>query len=184
MGVGIPVDVVLIPVGDVPWEPMERLKEELERRFRSCSIGDPIPIPPGSYNPRRRQYLSTAILRSLLQLSPPEGGRVLGVADVDLYAPRLNFVFGEAQLGGRCAVISLVRLRQEFYGLPPDEELFRQRAVKEAMHELGHTLGLRHCLNSGCVMFFSNSLMDTDRKSADLCPRCLNILLRSMRVGP
>lgn len=184
MAVGIPVDVVLIPVGDAPGEAMEQLREELERRFRSCSIGHPMPIPPGSYNPRRRQYLSTAVLRSLSELGAPEGTKILGVADVDLYAPRLNFVFGEAQLGGGCAVISLRRLRQEFYGLPPDEGLFLKRAVKEAMHELGHTLGLHHCLNPGCVMFFSNSLRDTDRKSADLCPRCLNLLFRSMEVGP
>ncbi|MGA7369045.1 MAG: hypothetical protein WBX01_07945 [Nitrososphaeraceae archaeon] len=38
---------------------------------------------------------------------------------------------------GVCAVY-LSRLRQEFYGLVPDIDLFQQRMIKEAVHELGH----------------------------------------------
>ena len=90
----------------------------------------------------------------------------LGVVDVDLYTPGLNFVFGQAQMGGPAAVIALPRLRQGFYGLPDDEALFHQRAVKEAVHELGH------CRNPRCVMSFSNSLHDVDRKERDFCPSC------------
>jgi len=94
---------------------------------------------------------------------------VLGILDVDLYTEGLNFIFGQADLSGRLALISIIRLRQEFYGLKPDEEIFRKRVIKEAVHELGHTLGLRHCHDSYCVMHFSNSLRDTDIKSENFC---------------
>jgi archaemetzincin len=98
--------------------------------------------------------------------------KTLGVIDLDLYVPGLNFVFGEADPGSGVCVISLTRLRQEFYGRAPDEELFLKRAVKEAVHELGHLYGLPHCTDRRCVMYFSNSLPDTDKKTRRFCERC------------
>jgi archaemetzincin len=94
------------------------------------------------------------------------------VVDVDIFAPGLNFVFGEADITGKKAIISLQRLRQEFYSLPKNEELFHERVLKEAVHELGHTYGLKHCPNPACVMHFSNSLHDTDLKNYNFCPAC------------
>jgi archaemetzincin len=105
----------------------------------------------------------------------------LGIIDADLYVPGLNFVFGEADLMGCCALISLTRLRQEFYSLPADSGLFFQRVAKEAVHEIGHTLGLNHCPDVRCVMHFSNSLEDTDIKSSYLCANCARILARKER---
>ena len=98
--------------------------------------------------------------------------QVLGVVNVDIFVPGLNFVFGEAQCPGEAALISLWRLKPEFYGASEDRELFLERAVKEAVHEVGHTLGLRHCPRASCVMYFSNSIMETDRKRSTFCERC------------
>lgn len=92
---------------------------------------------------------------------------MLAVTDVDLYADDLNFVFGIAQPSGKACVISLFRLH-----LDADEEHFRGRALKEPMHELGHTFGLGHCPDPGCVMWFSYTLEETDCKGAAYCPRC------------
>jgi len=96
--------------------------------------------------------------------------KILGIVDHDLYVPELNFVFGEAS--PRVADISLTRLRQDFYNLSQDQSLFYKRALTEAVHELGHTYGLGHCEDPRCVMFFSNSLIDTDRKGSEFCPKC------------
>jgi archaemetzincin len=98
--------------------------------------------------------------------------KILAICDFDAYSDKLNFVFGEAHLDGRLCAIYLPRLRQEFYGLKPDESLFYQRLVKEAVHELGHAFGLNHCENIKCVMHFSNSLPDTDMKTSHLCNVC------------
>ena len=98
--------------------------------------------------------------------------RVLGVMDADIFASELNFVFGEAACPGKAALISEWQLKPEFYEAPPDMELFAQRSLKEAVHELGHTLGLRHCSRSSCVMYFSNSILDTDRKQSLFCDEC------------
>jgi predicted Zn-dependent protease len=110
--------------------------------------------------------------------------RILGIVDVDLFAPSLNFVFGEADLLHGVAVISLFRLRPENYGLPASANLLQERALKEAIHELGHTYGLMHCNHYRCVMHFSNSLPDTDRKSHQFCRRCGSSLTAAYQACP
>jgi len=137
-----------------------------------CLAGEGITVPAHAYDSKRRQYLADAFLAVLRSLSVPDAQRLLGVTDVDLYAPGLNFVFGQAVMRGREAVISLVRLRNSFYGLPDDEALLVERTTKEAVHELAHTYGLTHCPQARCVMHFSNSLRDTDAKHVTFCPRC------------
>jgi archaemetzincin len=97
---------------------------------------------------------------------------ILGIADVDIYASGLNFVFGEADTVSGAVLVSLTRLRQEFYGLQPDRGLFFERALKEAVHELGHACGLDHCAQPGCIMYFSNTIGDTDRKGPGFCGLC------------
>jgi len=125
-----------------------------------------------AYNEKRRQYLAPLILSTLRSFSMEPNDRCLGIVDVDLYSPGLNFIFGEADISSGVAIISLCRLRQEHYGLPQDEQLFQNRAIKEAVHELGHTYYLSHCQDIKCVMHFSNCLADTDIKKASFCQKC------------
>lgn len=122
------------------------------------------------YDQERKQYFSSKLLASLGKSTSEE--RVVGITDVDLYVPRLNFVFGEADVVSGTAIVSLYRLRQEFYGLAQDKALFLERATKEIIHELGHTFGLKHCPANKCVMHFSNSLADTDLKEVHFCSNC------------
>lgn len=170
--------ILLLPVGEVDNEVMELLRNRLTETFRcDVHIQDNLIIPPDAYNPQRRQYRSSRILDNLHKIFvPSRQEKYLAVTDVDLFVPQLNFVFGEAELGGHFAIISLTRLRQSFYQLQEDRALFLERTVKEAVHELGHTFGLRHCPEKECVMHFSNSLIDTDRKKADFCSRCRQLL--------
>ncbi len=162
----------LVPVGEVEKSALETLRQPLTEAFgQKTWVGDGIELTKGSWDQRRSQHLAPVLLAELP--SPPSlDDRVLGVVDTDIFAPGLNFVFGEADIAGRRALISLPRLRQEFYGLPKNEHLFQERALKEAVHELGHTYGLKHCPNPTCVMRFSNSLPDTDFKGWNFCPAC------------
>jgi archaemetzincin len=129
--------------------------------------------PELPFDPLRGQYNSTLFLGQLLRGLDADVTKVLGVTSVDLFVPVLTFVFGEAQLDGKAAVVSTHRLRNEAYGLPPDDGVFRARLAKEAVHELGHTYGLIHCVTPTCVMRSSTYVEEIDLKSADLCPACL-----------
>lgn len=170
--------ISIVPIRNIEAEILEVLKSHSQEAFHCpVEIGEGHNLPQDAYNPDRRQYFSSQILSEIRKaISPAKGEKVLSVTDVDLYVPQLNFVFGEAELEGHFAIISLARLRQSFYGLPENKTLFLERMVKEAIHELGHTYGLRHCPHPECVMHFSNSLQDTDRKNASFCRHCQKLL--------
>jgi archaemetzincin len=112
-------------------------------------------------------YLATTIIEDNTGSYDLKNKIILGIC---------NFVFGQASLTGRLAAIYLPRLKQEFYGKAADISVFIERVLKEATHEVGHTFGLVHCPKQSCVMHFSNSIVDTDRKAKDFCNVCSNKL--------
>jgi archaemetzincin len=165
--------ISLIPVGHIDEDVLKPLADLLKNTFPNpCTIGPKMELPAEAFNVERSQFLASAILHDMKSHITSDSGKTLGVTDVDLYVPDLNFVFGLADRPGSVAIISMSRLRQEFYGLECDPDLFQNRMVKEAIHELGHSFGLTHCQNPQCVMSFSNSLIDTDNKGKDFCADC------------
>ena len=166
--------IALVPVGTVPDDLLAWLARELPRRLDApVDVGEGTSVPREAYDTRRRQLRGDDLLDALRALSCPGCDRVVGLVDLDCHAGGLNFIFGQAAAGGREALVALPRLRPSFYGLPEDPPLFRARVVKEIVHELGHTWSLPHCPDPRCVMHFSNTLQDTDMKSAEYCPTCL-----------
>lgn len=163
----------LLPVGKVNASLLEDLRSAIPRSLPvKCEIF-PVELDPApSYHAERQQYHSSEILQRMQALLRSQDSRLLAVADLDLYIPILKYVFGEAQIGGPCAVVSLYRLRQEFYGLDRDDALLSQRLLKESVHELGHTFNLLHCEDYRCVMASSHAVEWIDLREHALCETC------------
>ena len=171
------MEIGILRVGQVDSDVVDRVQENLNMIFpkTTCAlISETMPVPSEAFNNARQQYRSDIILSKVHNYADKDemSNHVLGIVDVDIFVPELNFVFGEAECPGKAALISLWRLRPEFYGKALNMELFVERITKEAVHELGHSLGLRHCSNPFCVMYFSNSIFETDRKQSLFCNKC------------
>src|ERR1700687_5197378 len=174
----------LLPIGNVDDGLLKDLRPAVEETCRvPCKV---LPVrldPEFAFHGERQQYHSSEILHRMQSFLTADSWRMLGIATVDLYIPILTFVFGEAQMGGPCAVVSAHRLRQELYGLPADPELLRQREIKEAVHELGHTLNLTHCDDYRCVMSSSDAVEWIDLKDSALCDMCRTAVMPVTRTG-
>ncbi len=163
----------LVAIGNVPDKAWEWIEDAAANWFPLPVRRMPgFPIPEHAFDAKRGQYQSVEFMKLLAQQAPRGAYRVLGITDVDLAIPMLSFLFGQAQFDGQVAVVSLRRLRQEFYGLPPEEAVLRERTVKEVLHEMGHTFGLVHCPDSKCVMSLATHIELVDTKEEQYCARC------------
>ncbi len=167
--------IAIIPIDHIEESILNPVARSLEHTFRFTARIMPVEqIPshtPGLLN--EDKYNSTALLLYLKSKGFPEYPlKILGITRQDLYSPIFTHLYGEAQLNGRCALMSLYRLRPEFYNLPPDPDLFLSRCRKEAIHELGHTFGRVHCRDENCIMYPSSTIEDTDTKGEAFCPVC------------
>jgi archaemetzincin len=142
------------------------------RRTRVVPLLDSLDF---AYDAQRGQFHSTPILERLAALAPQWALRVLAITTDDLFIPILTHVYGEAQLGGTAAIVSIHRLSEGLPALDADA-VFNTRLAKEAVHELGHTFDLRHCKDKACSMHYCRSLFDVDQKKKEMCRYCAVLL--------
>ena len=142
-----------------------------------------LPDPDYALVPARRQYDAMPILKALAtDLTMPT--LRLGLLNGDLCLPILSYVFGEAQVDGQTAVVSLHRLKIDQNGQPASTSLWLERLAKVTVHEIAHVLGLRHCSRPLCLMAFSQGLKQIDELALQFCPDCNRTLNRRVRVAP
>jgi archaemetzincin len=165
--------ISIVPVNTMDSVFLMRLGLCLEERFLfRCVVESPVRIPPTTLNGVRKQLFLNTLLAKVAAATPDTDGYRLAVTDYDLYKISHQFIFGDANEETRTAAFSLHRLRTDFYGEESDEGVLFQRALKEAVHEIGHALGLKHCYNARCAMFLSGSIYDTDNKLSHFCEVC------------
>lgn len=140
-------------------------------------------VPPASRRERTfgTQWQTEPILDALLPLRPDDAAGVMAVTAIDLYPDaRWNFVFGEARYGERVGVMSLARHGD----LSTEPALVLSRTMATAAHELGHMMGLQHCVAFECAMNGANSQAESDAMPIEPCPSCLEKLRQRLGVDP
>ncbi len=173
--------IYLVPMGNIESDIVQSASLCLWHTFGfEVKRFSPLEIPTHSYDEKRRQYSSIEILRMLHKTMPKEAFRVLALIDKDLFIPVLSFVYGHAQFEGKVGIVSIARLRQEFYGFPEDKELVTNRMLKEVTHETGHLFGLTHCNDTSCPMTLSTNIRALDKKGVSLCESCKLLLKENM----
>jgi len=191
--------ISILPIGDVYQDDLGELAAGLQRFLKAdVRVLSPEPLPTDQVSrPVRELEMGRsggagelqyhvnpflALARETARSDPDSNRKILAVTDVDLYTEGLNFIFGQAEISGSAAVVATPRLKYHKYwsflrkSLEP-RKVYTDRLLKEAVHELGHTFGLRHCRDRKCVMTFSNSLEDTDFKGTEYCGNCIKKLI-------
>lgn len=161
-----PPHVLLVALGTVSQKLVvsagEALRDTLDM---GAKIAQSLDRPQYAFNKDRSQYHATSILRRLASLRTQQVP-VVGVLDVDLFLPDAPYVIGDADRDAGTAVFSLARLSHA------DPDKVKRRAQVETVHGAGHLLGLSHCTDFRCAMFFSRDAADSDRKGPGLCASC------------
>ena len=178
----------VVPVGNPPDNILTILCSQLENLLKcKCRLLRKIDIPKHAHNHWRKQYNSEIIMAEVANI--PEVKFIdkdiptLMVTEEDIYFKTLNFVFGLEDPISSCCIVSIARLRPEFYDEKPDQRLTTERLIKEAMHEIGHLKGMDHCINKECIMAYSPSVKDIDNKKKMFCERCkLNMITRGVKI--
>lgn len=175
------IDMGMIAVGSVPELTVKSIAAHVQGYLNlNVDVFQPMEEPRFALDETRSQYDARILLRELASQSKGDE-KVLGILDVDLFVPIFTYVFGEAQQGGKCALVSTYRLGGDVEGLSRDDPVVVERAAKVALHETGHLFGLRHCADRTCNMHFSGGLTDLDKTRLYYCRYCALYLHEALR---
>ena len=172
--------IEIIPLGQVDQVALSVTAANIQAIIGlTASIETPWPDPDYAVIPARQQYNAVPILKNLNH-TPDSRTLRLGLTNSDLCLPFLSYVFGEAQVNGCTAVVSLHRLNKGPDGRPAPRSLVYERLVKITLHETAHILGLLHCHDTACLMHFSIGLTQLDQLNAIFCRTCETELARAV----
>jgi archaemetzincin len=128
-------------------------------------------LPRRAYYPKRARYRAEKLLAHLDE-THAGAFRVMGLTATDISTTKGTVedwgVLGLASMDGRACVLSAFRCRRSARSAAHAVE----RLGKTAVHELGHTFGLEHCPEKGCLMADGQGTVLTTDGETDLCVEC------------
>lgn len=165
--------IVLAPLGEVDFILVNRLATSIGPVFdRSVDILKGMKVPEESYNVIRGQNYASVILNKLERVKANQREFIVGLLEEDIYLPDEAFIIGYSDTVLRTAVVSLFRIRQEFYGLPEDDKKVFSRLFKQSIFHLSPLFNLPSCRNPRCINYYSQKMFDIDSKGEKFCDLC------------
>lgn len=174
------------PLGEVDPAQARFACQSIRETFKlGCQVLRAHPLPRAALDAARGQYDADALIDALFRGAPADAVGLVGITNGDLFDKRRGrFVFGLASLIDRVAVISLARYRGSWWGHSLDPQLFKARYFKVLVHEVAHTLGLKHCERQTCAMRDDADLQALDASPTAFCSACKAAAAEGAHLGP
>lgn len=169
--------VAILPLGQISDCQITLTADVLEQEFGvKTMLMEPMEIPLSCFDKENEYCLADRALIFLVLCMPIEAQRIVGIADVELFAKEKLYT-GRAWIHGGAALYSTAQITKKWAKHPERKLMCDVQSVIVTIHEFSHTFGLNHCANSKCIM-------DKTGRADTLCPDCQRWVDRELRVKP
>lgn len=195
VGCGILVDkpidtpvkkIIFINLDSVDKNLISNVQKEFEKKFNvETELRDYKIDIQTAYNAERKQYDALKIIEQI-DIKPSKEERVFAFTTQNIYSGELSFVFSTTNTSKNIGIISTYYLRLKLGKVLGngkaqvegyvDDELLLNRTMKTLLRNFGRTLGFATSSDKNCVMAFSDTLFDLDKKSMDFCGKQIEYL--------
>ena len=166
---GEEITILIQPFEDIKPKQLSEISENIRKVYPNIKVLKPIKFPENSYYQPRNRYRADSIIQ-FLKFRTPKNSVTIGLTNKDISATKGKIAdFGIMGLGyrpGSACVASSFRLNSK----NRNEQFY-----KIAIHELGHTQGLKHCPEKTCFMRDAEGENHTDEET-DFCKNCKKVL--------
>jgi archaemetzincin len=191
----------ILVLNDISRSILRFLAKNLSLAFGTdVGVSRHIIIPTTLFNEEKGQYDGKKLLKFLTENMTLKEVKGINLAlfDRDLFIGSLDYAFGLASPFPKISVVSILRLHPHFQkdyfacGLKKrkagrfplfvrrlsgqEKALYLNRILKEAIHGMGHSMGLTHCSREECIMHSSDTIDDIDSKDTGFCKTCRDLL--------
>ncbi|KFF03824.1 matrixin family metalloprotease [Chryseobacterium luteum] len=165
-----PMTILIQPFKDFNSEKVTETAAEIRKIYPNVKILDAIDLPENAYYRDRNRYRADSIIK-FLNSRTKEGFVTVGLTSKDISVTKGKIkdygIMGLGYRPGKACIASKFRLNKN----NADEQFF-----KIAIHELGHTQGLKHCPEKTCFMRDAEGENPTDEET-DFCQKCKTFLI-------
>ena len=166
---GEEITILIQPFEDVKPKQLTEISENIRKIYPKIKILEPIDFPKNTFYQPRNRYRADSIIK-YLRTKTPNNCVTLALTNKDISVTKGKVAdFGVMGLGyrpGNACVASSFRLNTK----NKNEQFY-----KIAIHELGHTQGLKHCPDKTCFMRDAEGKNPTNEEK-DFCQNCKKVL--------
>ena len=163
------ITILIQPFEDVKPKQLAEISENIRKIYPKIKILEPIDFPKNTFYQPRNRYRADSIIK-YLRTKAPNNCVTLALTNKDISVTKGKVAdFGVMGLGyrpGKACVASSFRLNTK----NKNEQFY-----KIAIHELGHTQGLKHCPDKTCFMRDAEGKNPTNEEK-DFCQNCKKVL--------
>ncbi len=161
--------IYIQPFSDLDISIVKAVRDSIKKFYPYVEILEDKNLPTFCYSEKNKRYRADSLLR-FLETNIKNNELIIGLTDKDISTTKDTIkdwgVMGLGNCPGKTCIASTFRLK----AINRKSQIF-----KVAIHELGHTQGLAHCINKSCFMRDAEGKNPTNEEK-EFCKNCTSFL--------